>query len=82
MKQYLEHLMDDTREGSERQGRFMEAIEAIEGSSKLAALDRAYHKALDLDISKDQDTYALNSLVDELTASIIYVRDLLASERT
>lgn len=57
----------------------MEAIEAVKGSSKLAALDRAYHKALD---SKDQDTYALNNLVDELTASVIYVRDLLADERT
>lgn len=79
MKQYLAHLMNDTREGSERQGRFMEAIEAVKGSSKLAALDQAYYKALD---SKDQDTYALNNLVDELTASVIYVRDLLASERT
>ena len=79
MKQYLEHLMNDTREGSERQGRFMEAIEAIEGSSKLAALDRAYYKALD---STEQDPYTLNTLVDELTASVIYVRDMLANERT
>ena len=66
--------MNDSREGSERQGRFMEAIEAVKGSSKLAALDRAYHKAIE-----SQDS--AEALVDVM-ASVIYVRDLLANERT
>lgn len=81
MQQYCEYILTDTTGdgGPDRQDRFIEAINALEGYSKLAALDKAYQEAISF--NDKAVSYDAKNLIDTLTASIIHVRDMLLDER-